>query len=216
MADAPDSKTTRRDFLKTCCRCAGAAAVGAVGAGLVVRADADKVWQVNPDLCQACAKYIERDSADVDGWARCATECVLKRSAVRAVNDFDRCGYCFICPAYHDVNSPRADDGTHVGRICPQDAIIRKAVGPIDPTDPYNQPYEYSIDEEKCNGCGRCVNFCKPPLGNGSLRLEVRHDLCVDCNQCSIATACPYDAFVRAPVVGRHAGYTPPPPPEHH
>lgn len=193
---------TRRDFLKTCCRGAGAAAVGAVAAGLVVRADADAVWQLDPGTCSVC-----RNNKTPQNWGRCSTECVLKRSAVRAVNDFASCGYCFICPAYHDVTSARADDGTYVGRVCPQDAIIRQAVGEVDEYDPYNNFYQYTIDESKCNGCGLCVENCKPPMGNGSLRLEVRHDLCVDCNECSIARACPEHAFYRAPVAGKTPGY---------
>jgi electron transport complex protein RnfB len=35
--------------------------------------------------------------------------------------------------------------------------------------------------------------------GNGSLFLQVRHDRCLNCNECSIAKACPSDAFRRVP-----------------
>ena len=185
--------STRRKFLLTLFRGAGVAAVAGVTGGLVLRADADKVWQLDPNLCNGCVNY-----TDAQGWARCATQCVLKRSAVRAVNDFERCGYCRICPGYHDVRSERAEDGTYVGRVCPQDAIIRKGpVGQYDPSDPNNWYYEYSIDETKCNGCGKCVIGCKAPWGNGSLRMEVRHNACVDCNSCAIAVNCPTKAFYR-------------------
>jgi electron transport complex protein RnfB len=34
---------------------------------------------------------------------------------------------------------------------------------------------------------------------NGSLYLQVRHDRCLDCNDCSIASACPTQAFRRVP-----------------
>jgi len=34
---------------------------------------------------------------------------------------------------------------------------------------------------------------------NGSLYLQVRHDVCVNCNECAIAVACPAQAFVRVP-----------------
>ena len=34
---------------------------------------------------------------------------------------------------------------------------------------------------------------------NGSLYLQVRHDRCQNCNECSIAIACPTQAFVRLP-----------------
>jgi electron transport complex protein RnfB len=35
---------------------------------------------------------------------------------------------------------------------------------------------------------------------NGSLYLQVMHDRCVNCNECSISVACPTDAFSRVPV----------------
>ena len=38
---------------------------------------------------------------------------------------------------------------------------------------------------------------CKDPAGLGSIRLEVRYDLCLRCNQCTIATHCPHEAYVR-------------------
>ncbi|NQU75720.1 MAG: 4Fe-4S binding protein [Planctomycetes bacterium] len=195
-------KRTRRDFLKACARGAGVVAVGGVAAGLTLRADADKVWQLDPDVCTVC-----KDSTNSAGWGRCATECVLKNSAVKAVNNFDSCGYCFICPAYFDITSRQLDDGTFEGLICPQDAINRRLVGEADEYDPNNNFFEYTIDESKCTGCGLCVQHCKPPGGNGSLRLQVRHNLCEDCNQCTIATACPPTAFYRSRVTDRPAGY---------
>lgn len=203
----PEQPSTRRQFLKTCGRFCGAAVVAGAAGGLVWRrAAADKVWQIDPQLCETCRNYL-----DEEGWAKCATECVLKRSAVRAVNDFSQCGYCLICPGYHDVNSPPDEHGVPTGKVCPQDAITRTAVGAFDAADPANNYFQYTIDETKCNGCGKCVENCRPHMGNGSLRLEVRHDLCLDCNECSIAKACPYDAFVRQPVVGKNGGYFKPP-----
>jgi len=61
--------------------------------------------------------------------------------------------------------------------------------------DPY---YEYTIDETLCIGCGECVKACAA-FGNGSLFLQVRHDRCLNCNQCSIARNCPSGAFKRVP-----------------
>ena len=213
-------KTTRRQFLKTCARGAGVVAAGSVAAGLIGRADADKVWQLDPKTCTTC-----KDFLNPDGWGRCATECVRKQSAVRAVNDFTICGYCFICPAYFDVSSevytweeaeevgPYPDgtsrEDTYKGLICPQDAMTRHVIGEQDPTDPNNNFYEYTIDETKCNGCGLCVKNCGRPMGNESIRLEVRHHLCLDCNQCAIATNCPPSAFYRGSVRTARPGYGP-------
>ena len=36
-------------------------------------------------------------------------------------------------------------------------------------------------------------------FGNASFYLQVRHDRCVNCNDCSIARQCPSDAWVRLP-----------------
>jgi electron transport complex protein RnfB len=74
--------------------------------------------------------------------------------------------------------------------LCPTAAIKRTFV-----EDPY---YEYSIDEKLCIGCAKCVEGCNR-FGNGSLFLQVRHDRCVNCNECSIAQVCPGDAFRRVP-----------------
>ncbi len=198
----PDEKSTRRQFLSTVARGAGAITLGGAAVGLVVRADADKVWTIDIKDCSACTEF----NNGPDGLSKCATECVLKMSAVKAVNDFNKCGFCMICPGYHDVNSPVGEDGLPTGRVCPYDAIERRAVGWHDPNDVNNNPWEYVIDESKCTGCGKCVLGCAPPMGNGSLRLEVRHNLCVDCNQCAIASACPVDAFDRTPVTRPPAG----------
>ncbi len=208
-------QSNRREFLRTCARGAGVATVGATAFALAYRADADRVWQLDPTACTTCEGLVDRASIDSDGWGYCATECVLELSAVKAVNQFDQCGYCYNCPAYYDVTSedisdvenPSPDDHVYKGRICPLDAITRRQVGEFDAWDPESNFYKYTIDESKCNGCGRCVVNCKPPWGNASLRLEVRHDLCADCNQCNIAMACPQKAFFRSPLTGRRPGY---------
>lgn len=183
-----NSDSTRRQFLGTCARLAGLAAVGGVAGTLVYRRDKDKVWQLDPSICDGCMAL----NASRDQYSRCSTACVLKLSAVKAVNDFSMCGYCMICPGYHDVNSPKGADGLPTGRVCPFDAIVRTPAGLVDPSDPNNNYYQYTIDESKCTGCGKCVIECaKPGQGNGSLRLEVRHDRCTNCNQCEIAKVCP-------------------------
>ena len=115
------------------------------------------------------------------------------------MNDYARCGRCCICPAYYDVKSETGRDGLPTRKLCPRDAIERKAIGEVDPDDPLNNFYDYIIDEVKCNGCGECVMACKEPAGLSSIRLEVRYDLCTDCNRCSIAQTCPDDAVNRQP-----------------
>ena len=81
-------------------------------------------------------------------------------------------------------------DSSHASQI-PVGAIHRNFVEP-----PY---FEYTIDEKKCVGCALCVKGCTQ-FGNGSLYLQVRHDRCLNCNECSIAAACPSDAFIKRPV----------------
>ena len=61
------------------------------------------------------------------------------------------------------------------------------------------EPYfEYIINKDLCIGCAKCVAGCSS-FGNGSLQLQIRHDLCVNCNECSIARVCPSDAIHRVP-----------------
>lgn len=184
---------SRRDVLKLVVRGTGIVALGGVAAYLTLRSGADGSWQICPNKCID----IRLGATGVETCTLCSTSCVLPLSAVRAVNEFSKCGRCCICPAYFDVTSPVGPDGLPSVKLCPRDAITRKAIGEVDPEDPLNNFYEYTIDETKCNGCGRCVMGCKEPAGLGSIRLEVRNDLCLDCNRCSIAQACPHDALVR-------------------
>ncbi len=170
-----DKKLSRRDFLR-----GGAAAAGGIFAGFLAKGGEgsektdEYVWQIDPDKCQQCG--------------RCRTECVLMPSAVKCVHSYAICGYCDLCFAYL---RPNAKPGTAAEvQLCPTDAITRTFI-----EDPY---YEYSIDEEKCVGCGKCVRGCTA-FGNASLYLQVRHDRCINCNECAIARNCPSNAFVRVP-----------------
>lgn len=134
-----------------------------------------KVWQLDPAKCIQCG--------------RCATNCVLQASAVKCVHRLEMCGYCRLCfgffqPGVASLNSAAEN------QICPTGAIRRKFI-----EEPY---YEYTIDETLCIGCGKCVKGCGA-FGNGSLVLQVRHDRCVNCNECSIARNCPVDAFRQVP-----------------
>ena len=172
-----DKKMTRRDFLRGGLRGVGLLAAAA-GIGAAVRHEAaagQMVWQLDPEKCVQCG--------------RCATNCVLTPSAVKCVHAYDVCGYCELCGGYHQP-TVKVTDTAAENRLCPTNAIRRTFV-----EDPF---YEYTILEEFCIGCGKCVKGCGS-FGNGSLFLQVRHDRCVNCNDCSIARGCPAGAYRRVP-----------------
>ncbi len=135
----------------------------------------DTVWQLDPNKCTQCG--------------RCSTHCTLNPSAVKCLNQFNICGYCDLCFGYlHPGSRERDTDAENL--LCPTAAIERKFI-----EAPY---YEYKIHEERCIGCAKCVEACLV-FGNGSFYLQVRQDICVNCNECSIAKACPSEAFSRVP-----------------
>jgi len=171
-----DSGRTRREFLRNALRGASLVALGGVmGLGLSRGRGEALVWQIDPEKCNSCG--------------RCATACVLEESAVKGVHSFSICGYCRICFGFFESQPHAINEGAE-NQMCPLGAIVRKYV-----EEPY---YEYTIDESLCIGCAKCVKGCNT-FGNGSLHLQVRHDRCVNCNQCAIALTCPSDAFLRIP-----------------
>ena len=133
------------------------------------------VWQIDPFLCNQCG--------------RCATECVNKPSAVKCIDVFNLCGYCDLCGGYYIPDPVKLDTGAE-NQLCPTAALKRTFV-----EEPY---FEYTINEDLCIGCAKCVKACAA-FGNGSLHLQIRHDLCENCNQCSIARVCPSKAIKRVP-----------------
>lgn len=171
---APAEKdVSRRELLKA--GLGGAVLVGLGGAIAARARGGDTVWQIDPRKCVACGN--------------CASYCVLEPSAVKCVHAYAMCGYCDLCTGFFEPEPHALDTGAE-NQLCPTGAIRRSFV-----EDPY---YEYTIDEALCIGCGKCVVGCAT-FGNGSLFLQVRHDRCVNCNECSIAAACPSGAFVRVP-----------------
>lgn len=180
MADAPDKTESsgRRSFLREVARWLGALALLWLPLRLARRGsggEANTVWQIDPYKCIQCGN--------------CATACVLSPSAAKCVHAFAMCGYCDICSGYYRQDYLERDTAAE-NQLCPIGAIKRTFV-----EDPY---FQYTVDEEKCVGCGRCVKGCYS-FGNGSLFLQIRHDRCVNCNQCNIALSCPAQAVRRVP-----------------
>ena len=184
---------TRRDALAKVVRGTVLVGLGSTATFLVRKADGQVVWQVDTSRCVNS----RLGEAGTPICSLCTTECVVSQSAVRAVNNFEKCGRCYICPAYFNIKSAVDEKGLPSEKLCPRDAIVRTPIGLVDPDDPANNFYEYVIDEAKCDGCGICVKGCAEPLGLGSIVLRIRYDLCVNCNRCAISTACPKDAVMR-------------------
>ena len=171
------SAVTRRTFLRSGARLAAFTGLGALGGVLATRSQAKGyVWQIDPAKCLRCGN--------------CATQCVLEQSAVKCVHAYALCGYCNLCTGYFEPEPNSLTTGAE-NQLCPTAAIQRTYI-----EDPY---YEYKIDEKLCIGCAKCVEGCSR-FGNGSLFLQIRHDRCLNCNECAIARTCPGDAFRRVPV----------------
>ena len=167
---------TRRDLLKGSLRGASLLGLGSVAGLLAGGSSKDElVWQIDPQKCISCGN--------------CANFCVLKESAVKCVHSHVMCGYCDLCTGFFDPDPINLDTAAE-NQLCPTAAIKRSFV-----EDPY---FEYTIDDKLCIGCGKCVKGCNA-FGNGSLFLQVCHDRCLNCNECSIAAACPSQVFVRVP-----------------
>lgn len=172
--DKKKSLYNRRDFLRQGLWAGCFAGLAGTGAVLAAKSQKPKhVWQIDPYKCTACGK--------------CATACVLQESAVKCIHAYSLCGYCDLCRGYFRTESKELNTAAE-NQLCPRGAIKRTYVD-----DPY---FEYSIDESRCDGCARCVNGCAK-FGNGSLFLQIRHDRCVNCNDCTIVSVCPGNAISR-------------------
>jgi electron transport complex protein RnfB len=165
---------TRRQFLVKGSRLSAWVAVTGGAALVVAEASAkETVWQIDPQVCVACGN--------------CAVHCVREHSAVRCVQVYEMCGYCDLCTAFFSLDHTDRTSGAE-NQLCPTGAVIRRPEG-----YPF---FEYSIDERLCIGCGKCVKGCVD-FGNGSLYLQIRHDQCLNCNECAIARHCPSGAVRR-------------------
>jgi H+/Na+-translocating ferredoxin:NAD+ oxidoreductase subunit B len=169
-----DNPVSRRQFLRNGARVAALTGLGGLMGVLADRTLADDtVWQIDPARCLRCDQ--------------CAKACVLPQSAVKCVHAYVLCGYCRLCTGYF-VPEPNELNTAAENQVCPTAAIQRTFV-----EDPY---YQYVIDEQRCIGCAKCVEGCNR-FGNGSLFLQIRHDRCLNCNECAISRVCPGQAFKR-------------------
>ncbi|MEE8452896.1 MAG: ferredoxin [Thermoguttaceae bacterium] len=175
-----DKRLDRRGFMAGTVRVAGVVGLGGMAGVLgTQRSQSEEyVWQLDPDKCMACTN--------------CQTHCVLDESAVKCVQFFLMCGFCDICTGYFPIENYELNTGAE-NHLCPTNALVRTFIE----EQAGVRYFEYTIDEVNCIGCGKCVEGCA--LMNGSLYLQVRHDRCVNCNECSIAVACPTQAFRRVP-----------------
>ncbi len=171
-----EKKYNRREFINRSMQVTAAVAVGGLTALAITKSKAEgTVWQIDSFECTQCG--------------RCATDCVLPVSAVKCIHAYDLCGYCDLCGGYFKPGVKDLDTGAE-NQLCPTAAIERRFI-----EEPY---FEYIINKDLCIGCAKCVAGCSS-FGNGSLQLQIRHDLCVNCNECSIARVCPSDAIHRVP-----------------
>ncbi len=180
---------TRRDFLRIAGHAAGGVALAGAAARIFSAPADDAVfipqarrfaWQIDPGKCLSCGT--------------CETACVRKPSAAKAINDPKKCSNCVVCYGHIKnlhIESEKIDsDGE---RICPRDAVLRKNFcGGVDGM------FIYSHDHAKCTGCAACVKKCNEE-GSASMFMVIRPDLCLGCNECAIAFACPHNAIERIP-----------------
>jgi len=168
----------RRKFLKTCGRLiAGGTILALIGSSFrkTTARETTFFWQIDPAKCTFCGL--------------CETDCVLPMSAVKCVHAVKVCGYCDLCGGYYRANVRDLNTAAE-NLMCPTGAINRKFV-----EEPY---FEYSINKHLCNGCGKCAKGCNS-FGNGAMYLQIKQELCKNCNECQIAKVCPSDAIKRVP-----------------
>ena len=177
MEEEKNKYQTRREFVRKAGKLAIIVPHGIIPLALAKKiATTGYVWQIDPFKCTQCGQ--------------CKTNCVLTPSASKCVHAFQLCGYCDLCGGYQRQGVKNISTAAE-NQLCPTGAITRKFV-----EEPY---FEYTINEELCDGCAKCVKGCGD-FGNGSLYMQIRQNICVNCNDCSIARACPSNAIKRVSV----------------
>ena len=177
MGDERNKYQSRRNFVKKAGKLAIIIPLALVPVALSKKVSAKGyVWQIDPFKCTQCGQ--------------CKTNCILTPSASKCVHAFQLCGYCDLCGGYQRQGVKNISTAAE-NQLCPTGAITRKFV-----EEPY---FEYTIDEALCDGCAKCVKGCSD-FGNGSLYMQIRQNLCVNCNDCSIARTCPSNAISRVSV----------------
>ncbi|HQH23342.1 MAG TPA: ferredoxin [Bacteroidales bacterium] len=176
MSRQKNKYSSRRDFVSKAGKILVTAPLVALPLALSRKTTASGyVWQIDPFKCTQCGQ--------------CKTNCVKTPSAVKCYHAFVMCGYCDLCGGYLRQGVRTISTGAE-NQLCPTGAITRRFV-----EEPY---FEYTINEDLCDGCGKCVKGCID-FGNGSLYLQINQELCDNCNDCLIARKCPSDAISRVP-----------------
>ena len=176
MGNDKNKYQSRRDFVRTAGKIIVASPLLVLPVLLVRKTNVKGyVWQIDPYKCTQCGQ--------------CKTNCVLTPSASKCTHAFQMCGYCDLCGGFLRQGAKTISTAAE-NQLCPTGAIKRRFI-----EEPY---FEYTIDEKLCDGCAKCVKGCGD-FGNGSLYMQIRHDICVNCNECSIARTCPSNAVIRIP-----------------
>jgi len=178
MSEEKNKYQSRRDFVRQAGKVAIALPLISIPALLIKKTTASGyVWQIDPYKCTQCGQ--------------CKTNCIMTPSASKCVHSYQMCGYCDLCGGYLRQGVKNISTGAE-NQLCPTGAIERKFV-----EEPY---FQYTINEDLCDGCAKCVKGCAD-FGNGSLYMQIKHDLCVNCNECTIARTCPSNAISRVPAL---------------
>jgi electron transport complex protein RnfB len=177
MEEDKNKYQTRRVFVKRAGKIAIILPLALIPVALVKKVSASGyVWQIDPFKCTQCGQ--------------CKTNCIKTPSASKCVHAYQLCGFCDLCGGYQRQGVKNISTAAE-NQLCPTGAITRKFV-----EEPY---FEYTINEALCDGCAKCVKGCAD-FGNGSLYMQIRQNICDNCNDCSIARSCPSGAISRVSV----------------